>query len=237
MCLILLAYQVEPDFPLIVAANRDEHFVRPTRKAHFWTDHPEIFGGRDLQEKGTWMGVTRTGRMAAVTNWSLTREQSSSYRSRGDLVRKFLIAHSPSSDFVRAIDPSDYRGCNLVVYDGRDLVYWNNHDHSVEEIYPGFHGITNASLKGYAPRARNGIRELKRLTAKHDASALLALLGPRRSKHPNDCFIIGREYGTRASTALVIGIDSMSVCEQQYEPNGVVGSLTTQKIDLVQHSS
>lgn len=233
MCLILLAYHVEPNFPVIVAANRDEYFVRPTRKAHFWTDHPEIFAGRDLQEKGTWMGVTRTGRMAAVTNWSLTCEPSSRYRSRGDLVRKFLIADSTSLDFVQAIDPSDYRGCNLVVYDGIDLVYWNNHDILVEVLDPGLHGITNAGLKSYAPRANNGIKELKRLTDKHDARALLAMLGPRQSKHPDDCFIVGRDYGTRASTTLVIGTDSMSVCEQQYEPNAVVGSLTTQTIDFV----
>lgn len=237
MCLILVAYKVEPDFPLIVAANRDEHFVRPTTKAHFWTDHPDIFGGRDLQENGTWMGVTRTGRMAAVTNWTMTSKPSSRYCSRGELVRKFLSTDSPSLDFVRAINPSDYRGCNLLVYDGRNLVYWNNHDNLAEELDPGLHGITNASLKGYAPRASNGIRELKRLTAKHDASMLLALLGPKRSKHPNDCFVIGREYGTRASTTVVIGNDSMRVCEQQYGPNAVVGSLTTQTIDLVQQTS
>lgn len=233
MCLILLAYKVEPNFPLIVAANRDEYFARPTKKAHFWTDHPKIFGGRDLQEKGTWMGVTRTGRVAAVTNWSLTKERPSGYSSRGDLVREFLIADTPSLEFTRAIDPFAYRGCNLIVYDGLDLVHWNNHDHFVRTFDIGFHGITNASLTSNAPRASKGRRKFEQLSTKHDVETLFALLRSRDSKQNSDCFICGDEYGTRTSTILVLGTDSMLVCEQQYGPNAIVGSLTAQEIDLV----
>ena len=233
MCLILVAYKVEPHHPLIVAANRDEYFARPTRSAHYWPDHSQLFGGRDLREQGTWMGVSRTGRFAAVTNWSHSNNRSSGFHSRGFLVRDFLISDVASLDFVHAIERDNYRGCNLIVYDGADLVHWSNRSNSANAFGPGIHGFTNASLQCNSPRVSFGRSEFERLTVKQDVDALLALLGPRESPRTNDCFIDGDTYGTRASTAVVFGTNTIIVSEQQYGPRAVVGALTTQEISLV----
>lgn len=233
MCLILVAYKVESKFPLVVAANRDEYFVRPTSRAHFWSDYPDIFGGRDLQDLGTWMGISTTGRFAAVANWSLANESGSNYRSRGDLVREFLLADDTSLAFVNTINSSEYRGCNLIVYDGTDLVYWSNHSISMKSLEPGCHVITNASFDRRSSRASLGLREFKQLDKKSDVRALLALLGPRDSPHDRGCFIVGDAYGTRASTTLLLGSDTVSFCEQQYGPKAEVGSLTSQEIEFI----
>ena len=232
MCLILVAFKVEPQFRLVVAANRDEYFIRPTSKAHFWQDHPDIFAGRDLQEQGTWMGITRSGRFAAVTNRSFTRERASSNRSRGELVREFLLSDNKSSEFVREIEHNKFRGCNLIVYDGIDLVYWSNHGNVTAVLDPGCHAITNENLNSNSSRSSFGRNKLEQLESKHDASALLALLGPRDSPQSNECFIVRGNYGTRASTAVILGENKILVCEQQYGPLGRVGSLTHQEIVL-----
>ena len=90
MCLILLAWQVHPKFPCVLAANRDELHERPTRGAEWWTDHEEILAGRDLKEGGTWLGVTRSGSFAALTNFRDPRLQRTDVRSRGTLVTDLL---------------------------------------------------------------------------------------------------------------------------------------------------
>ena len=83
MCLILFAYQSHPDYKLILATNRDEFYQRETRTAHWWEDHPQILGGRDMKAGGTWMGITKGGRFAALTNYREPDVQLSSAPSRG----------------------------------------------------------------------------------------------------------------------------------------------------------
>ncbi|MGA8005768.1 MAG: NRDE family protein, partial [Burkholderiales bacterium] len=90
MCLIVLAWKSHPDFPLIVAANRDEFHARPTMAARFWEDRPEILAGRDLEGMGTWLGVTRRGRFAAVTNYREAAPAPRDAASRGVLASRFL---------------------------------------------------------------------------------------------------------------------------------------------------
>lgn len=232
MCLILVAFKVEPNFPLVVAANRDEYFARPTSKAHFWPDHGHVFAGRDLQDGGTWMGVSTTGRFAAVANWSFSNEQFPSYRSRGALVREFLLADDTSAEFVRTIKSSQYRGCNFVAYDGIDLVHWSNHGNFVATLDSGCHVISNADFRNNSPRVCFGRNEFEQLPKKSDVNALLALLGPRESPRESDCYVVGDTYGTRASSALLIGTRTIVFSEQQYGPNGVKGTLTVQEIAL-----
>ena len=233
MCLILVAYRVDSRFPLTVAANRDEYFARPTRRAHFWSDYPDIYGGRDLQDGGTWMGVSRTGRFAAVANWSFSNEKDSDYRSRGDLVREFLRANDNSIEFVNTINPSEYRGCNLIVYDGNDLVYWSNHGTTTMSLDPGCHVITNASFNSRTTRASVALKKFELLDKKNDVKALLALLEPKKPPQDSGCFVFGDTYGTRASTTLLLGSSNVSFCEQQYGPNAALGSLASQEIELI----
>src|SRR5574340_370867 len=90
MCIILLAHKAHPGYPLVVAANRDEAYARPAAPAAFWEDHPRVYGGRDLEKGGSWLGLTRSGRIAAVTNFRNGRPGAPAPRSRGELVSGFL---------------------------------------------------------------------------------------------------------------------------------------------------
>ena len=92
MCLILMAYRVHSDYELLVAANRDEFYDRPTAPLAFWDDHPALLAGRDLQEGGAWMGLSGAGRFAALTNYRDPSTQRSDARSRGLLVSGFLTS-------------------------------------------------------------------------------------------------------------------------------------------------
>ena len=232
VCLILVAFKVGQEHPLVVAANRDEYFARPTSAAHYWQDHPNIFGGRDLQEHGTWMGVSTTGRFAAVANWSRTNEQGSDYRSRGDLVREFLLSDNKSLEFVRSIKYSDYRGCNLIVCDGVSLVYWSNHENFFRLCRPGYFAISNASLNNNSPRVKFGRSQFEQLATKQDTNSLLELLGPKEPPQDSDCFVFGETYGTRSSTTLLFSSTTILVNEQQYGPRAEVGTLITEEIAL-----
>lgn len=232
MCLILLAFKIDQQYPLIVAANRDEYFDRPTRAVHYWSDHPKIFGGRDLQEQGTWMGVTTTGRFAAVANWSRNNERASGYRSRGDLVRDFLLTKSKSLEFVRSINNSEYRGCNLIVYDGVSLAYWSNHENFFTPLNPGYHVITNGCFNNSSLRAKSGLEQFAQLTIKPDTDELLELLAPKEPFHDSDCFVRGDTYGTRSSTTLFFSRTNIVVNEQQYGPRATVGTLIAEEIAL-----
>lgn len=232
MCLILLAFKVSQQYPLIVAANRDEYFDRPTSAVHYWSDHPNIFGGRDLREQGTWMGVSTSGRFAAVANWSQCNERESGYRSRGDLVSKFLLAKNNSLEFVCSINGSEFRGCNLIMYDGVNLVYWSNHETFSTALNPGYHVITNASLNTKSSRANSGLSKFERLATQHDVDSLLELLGPKERTQDSDCFVFGDTYGTRSSTTLFLGTTSIAVNEQQYGPRAELGTRIAEEILL-----
>src|SRR5258706_12125213 len=102
MCLIVLAWRAHPRFPLIVAANRDEFHARPAAPAAYWSDKPAILAGRDLEARGTWMGVSRSGRFAAVTNYRGAREPAAA-ESRGALVTGFLAGAAAPAAYMTAV--------------------------------------------------------------------------------------------------------------------------------------
>ncbi len=134
MCLIVVAWQAHPDFPLVVAANRDEFYERPTQDAEPWPEAPHIIAGRDLQAGGTWMGISTTGRFAAITN---VREPGvpKGELSRGALTRDFLLGDQSAETFLAGIDNSRYSGYNLLLSDGRELWYQSNR-HGLEMKTP-----------------------------------------------------------------------------------------------------
>src|SRR3954468_2201276 len=115
MCLILFAQGVHPDYPLVLAANRDESYARPTASAAFWTDYPRIYGGRDLQQGGTWLGITREGRFAAVTNYR-GGAGADFMRSRGELVLNYLRGKEGPAEYLDRINLAAdlYNGFNLL---------------------------------------------------------------------------------------------------------------------------
>lgn len=164
MCLIALAWQVHPDYPLIVAANRDEFHARATAPARFWAEAPALLAGRDLAAGGTWMGVTRGGRFAALTNF---REPSvpQGPRSRGLLVSEYLqtdIDPQSYAALVRA-NGGDYSGFNLLLADGDTLVAMSNRGMAPRVLEPGVYGLSNHLLDSPWPkvvRAREALRAL-----------------------------------------------------------------------------
>lgn len=160
MCLIVFAWQVIPDVPLVLAGNRDEFFKRPTTPAAWWEDHPHVYAGRDLEGGGTWLGVTREGRFAALTNIRAPGERMSTARSRGMLVADYLTNTLSPEDYIAEIstdaESDQYNGFNLIVGTQEKLIWYNNRDKEDQRngkvLTPGIYGLSNASLDSPWPK-------------------------------------------------------------------------------------
>src|SRR5688500_18782433 len=128
MCLILLAHEAHPRYRLVVAANRDELYARPTAPAGWWDDYPGVLGGRDLRGGGSWMGVTRDGRWAAVTNYRDPAGERKDAPSRGDLVGDFLRGSESPSEYLARLQPraAAYNGFNLLVGEPGTVLWLSN---------------------------------------------------------------------------------------------------------------
>lgn len=152
MCLIVFAWHVMPDIPLIAAANRDEFLDRPTVAAMAWDDQPQIYAGRDLQAGGTWMGITQPGRFAAITNIRAPSEKRSDAPSRGKLVSDFLGSDLSPRSYIDSIGEAagQYNGFNLLVGDREELIWFSNRGsddaRNGQALAPGIYGISNALL-------------------------------------------------------------------------------------------
>jgi len=182
MCILLFAYDVHANYSLVVAANRDEFYQRPTSSAQFWSDAEEIFAGRDLQAGGTWLGISKTGRFAGLTN---IREQpqipTKSSLSRGLLVSTYLRETISPKAYLEAIYPTmmDYPGFNLLVGDHQELWYLANRGQAPpQRLGPGIYGLSNHLLNSPWPKVTWGRETLKSLldTPMH-SEKIFAMLG------------------------------------------------------------
>ncbi len=128
MCLIIFAYDVHPSYKLVLAAHRDEFYDRPSASADFWKDYPDLLAGRDLKEKGTWLGVTRQGKFAAITNYRDPASFMFDAKSRGKLVKDFLGDKNNAEEFIKKISRQDakYNGYNLILQDRGGFYYYSN---------------------------------------------------------------------------------------------------------------
>ncbi len=147
MCLIVFAYKTHPDYELILAANRDEFYQRPTSTADWWNDHPNLLAGRDLKAQGTWMGVDKKGRFSAVTNYRDLTNIRENARSRGDLPVSFLNGNEDGRSYVENISnhADQYNGFNLLTFDG-SMTHFSNYENKLNELSPGIYGLSNALL-------------------------------------------------------------------------------------------
>jgi uncharacterized protein with NRDE domain len=225
MCLILLAYNVNPGYPLIVAANRDEFYERPADALDFWADHPRILAGRDRRQMGTWMGITRGGRFAAVTTFRTPEQVGASAPSRGDLVADFLKGCAPPLEYLRQIKgkSSRFNGFNLLVGDRDGLYYASNHGPWAQPVTPGMHGLSNHLLDTPWPKVTAGVTGLQRLASSGDGTMVPGLFELLQLKEmPPDAllpdtgiglewerllapiFIVSPTYGTRCSSVLTV---------------------------------
>ncbi len=235
MCLILFAYQQHADYPLIVIANRDEFYARPTRDAHWW-DNSDVFAGRDLEAGGTWLGTNRRGHFAAVTNVREAGGMKPGKRSRGELTRDFLEGQDPAEDYLQQLDTHDqeYSGFNLLLGDPQGLWFYSNRDQNIKPIEPGIYGISNGRFDEPWPKLSSGKLELEAmLSGDIDPPQLMEILTDHRAAHDHELpstgvpldiermlssrFIRSPEYGTRACTVLLMDKDQrVSFWEQNF---------------------
>jgi uncharacterized protein with NRDE domain len=154
MCLILFKYEPDAEHNLIIAANRDEFHSRPAMPAHFWDNESSIFAGKDLLGGGTWLGSSKSGKVAGLTNFSQSTDPGDA-QSRGFLVRDFLTQDKTSSDFASLIDPSSYAGFNLLLYDQNELVTCSNiskeGDIEIRKLDAGTYALSNTFLTNRWP--------------------------------------------------------------------------------------
>jgi len=240
MCLILFGWKAQAAHPLVVAANRDEFHSRPTDAAAFWKDHPDILGGRDLECSGTWLGATRDGRFAAITNYRDMADLRAGKRSRGLIASRFLEGRASAREFVAAIqrEGEDYRGFNLLAADREEFWWISNRDGTPRKLTPGIYGLSNHLLETPWPKVTRGKERLGRVVEHGVAiEELLEVLGDttpaadallphgsaglERERMLSAARIVSSDYGTRCSTA--IALDSagrMQFAERSYDAGG-----------------
>jgi uncharacterized protein with NRDE domain len=189
MCLILVAWKVHARFPLVVAANRDEFHGRPAARAGFWDDKPDVLAGRDLQARGTWMGVSRGGRFAAVTNYRGGTEPGAA-ESRGALVTRYLEGIGVPE---LAESKSAYSGFNLLASDGEELWWLSNRDGGPRRLEPGWYGLGNLLLD--TPEVEEHRQRFRDCPV--SVEPLLGVLAQAK--------IVNERYGTRCSSVLLHG--------------------------------
>ena len=228
MCLVVLGLNAHPLYPLVVAANRDERLDRPAQPAGFWGEPEGLLAGRDLEAGGTWMGVTRAGRFAALTNVRDPRSFEPAAPSRGGLVVRFLEGTDDPVPHLRllAAEPVRRNGFNLLAGSGGRLAWFSNAGGEPREVEDGVHAVSNALLDTPWPKVRRSAARLARVLARGDAidpEELFELLGDREPAPDDELpatgvglaaervlsspFIVSPDYGTRGSTLLVVTRD------------------------------
>lgn len=252
MCLILFSFLSNAEYPLVVAANRDEAYVRPSAPAAFWADQPKIYGGRDLELGGTWMGLALSGRFAAVTNFRDGYPKGVAPRSRGELVGGFLTGNETPQNYLQrvATRKCDYAGFGTLAGDLHSLWFYSNYADGITAVTPGVHGLSNHLLDTPWPKVESGKRELAALLrqtprlrlepffemlADRDVAPAASLpdtgVGLAREKQLGSKFIaLDERYGTRASTVILVRRDGeVTYGERSFGPHGkYLGEVTRQ---------
>jgi uncharacterized protein with NRDE domain len=249
MCLILLATDFHPEYSLIVAANRDEFYDRPTAPAAFWFNPPSVLGGRDLEAGGTWLGVDTTGRLAAVTNYRQGERETPAPRSRGQLVSDFLTGDVGVQEYFERVqrEADAYNGFNLIAGDADGLLYYSNREGKVRALSQGVYGLSNHLLDTPWPKVAATKTAFGALLGGKQGeltAGLFALLSDqsRAADHLlpstgvsrdwerllSSAFIATEQYGTRSSTVVLVARDgTITFEERSFGPAGTPGQVTS----------
>jgi uncharacterized protein with NRDE domain len=243
VCLIVFACDVHPRFSLVLGANRDEFYARPTARAHFWEHAPNVLAGLDLEKRGTWMGITLDGRFAAVTNYRQGYRLKSDARSRGLLVSEFLQNPNTPLKYLEGVRmrSAEYDGFNLIAGNQQEVFYYSNRSAEVVRVEPGIHGLSNHLLNAPWPkveRAKTALEHaLKEETPATLIDSLLLLLSDAARADDallpdtgisrdwervlSSVFITSEDYGTRSSSVLLISRDHEVIfVERSFGPHG-----------------
>ena len=253
MCLIFISYQKNPDYPLIVAANRDEFYERPTASAKFWNDYPSVLAGMDLEQRGTWLGITKTGRFAAITNFRNPALNKESARSRGELTRDFLTGEGPAAEYIEKAHKQRglYNSFNLIIGDSSEFYYCSSELEHVKKLAPGNYGLSNGLLDSDWPKVTRGKQLFGECVNKQpNNSCLLDILTDQTQAKSEELpntgieqeleltlssrFISTPLYGTRASTLLTIDKNGqVHFLEKNHPISGRHGSSQEYTFDLI----
>lgn len=259
MCLIVIAHRAHPRYPLVVAANRDEFYERPSARAHFWPDVPELLAGRDRRAGGTWLGITRAGRFAAVTNYRDPHGHRPDARTRGALVSGYLGGDAPPGEYLRELagHAQEYNGFSLLVGELSELWFYSNRApadepaEGAQRLAPGLYGLSNHLLDTPWPKVERGKAALQRYL-EHDMLSvddLLELLADRApasdpelphtgvteawERALSPIFVRTERYGTRCSTALLVDRERRAVLkEQNFDPHGEPTSAAAYEFEI-----
>jgi uncharacterized protein with NRDE domain len=225
MCLLLFSFNKHPDYPVILAANRDEFFERPSEPASFWHDYPSILAGRDLRQGGTWMGVNKDGRIAAVTNYREPSKKKPDVISRGLLVSDYLSGNKSAEDYIQKVMVRShaYDEFNLLVGDKQSFSFFCSLEDDYQSLKPGLYGISNGKLDCPWPKVEKGKAALEKIIQareKPEPEKLFELLADKTIAADNELpstgvsiewerrlspmFVHFEGYGTRSSTVLLL---------------------------------
>jgi len=256
MCLLLLALNKHPVYKLVIAANRDEYYERPTAQAAFWNDHPSLLAGKDLRGGGTWFGVTKGGKIAGITNYREPSSTKSIAPSRGSIVTNFLTGKRGPEEYLEhlATTAGDFNGFNLLVGQKEALYWYSNRTNTIKKCPPGIHGLSNKLLDTPWPKVVLGKDSLKNILSDQGAlseDSLFRMLLDR--SFPEDellpdtgvglewerilspIFITSPTYGTRSSTLLFINHnDQATFFEKTYDSEGKQESVVKFEFQIVQ---
>lgn len=242
MCLILIAYKVSAKYPLVMAANRDEFYNRPTARMDWWKDKG-LLAGKDLKGGGTWLGLSNTGNFSALTNYREGSYNDPDAPTRGTLVLDYLEGSGNVSDYYQKISPKvfQYNGFNLLLGALENLHYLSNRDKSgLQVLPPGVHGLSNHLMNSPWQKVTKGKERLQRIVGKRkivDKEALFRMLRNRETaadevlpetgipyiweKRLSSMFIESEIYGTRVSTVVMVDKEGkVEVEERAYYPKG-----------------
>lgn len=240
MCLVFIAVSRNSKYKLVLASNRDEFYNRKTAPAHFWEDHPFVVGGRDLEAAGTWMAMTRTGKIGLVTNYRDPTNINPGAPSRGKLVSDFLVNGDSPDYYIKEVSKkgSQYNGFNLITGTINDLWYYSNYGKGIQPLTPGIYGLSNHLLDTAWPKVIRGKENFTRQLSNKEIAvdAMLNMLydeeraadsalpdtgiGLERERALSSMFIKTKGYGTRCSTVvLVTHNNEVTYAERVYDLN------------------
>jgi uncharacterized protein with NRDE domain len=241
MCLITFAYKSHPEYSLILLANRDEFYARPSKAMHFWEDHPDILAGKDLEQGGTWLGINQQGKFTAVTNYRDGLKTKANALSRGAITRDFLTSDQDPTGYLKQLLPKQdkFGDYNLLLGDQSGIYYQSNREGAIHEIKPGTYGLSNALLDTPWPKLIKVRSELARALSntKLSSKKLLGIMSDSTqavtSELPDthipleweqllsSCFIQSDKYGTRTTTLLLQKLSGeTTIIEKSFGPKG-----------------
>ena len=237
MCILFLAINQHPIYPLLICANRDEF---PTMSAHFWPESPELLAGKDLEAGGSWLGINKQGYFAAVTNIRTGNKPSIDKKSRGELVTLALQEDSPINEDWLSHRCEQYNPFNLIYGSAVNLYCFNSVNREHRPLVDGFHAISNGSIDDIWPKMATGEKQLKAVVKSTniiEPDTLFNILGdqsrPNYQQLPksgisdqwelllSSIFICSAEYGTRSSSLIMKkSDDATAFIEAEYDQLG-----------------